>query len=172
MPPATSVPPQPTARKTWGTDGRSSGRRRRKAASPGSRASACARGQRLRRLDDGLHAHADEGGAGADEVGFRRRGEAPERAGVGKARVAVHEQRAAAADQRGGEQVPHDPAARGVPEEALAAPQVELEGEALQRVHQHAAVAVHDRLGRARGAGGKDDPQRMVERQLLELRFF
>ena len=50
--------------------------------------------------------------------------------------------------------------------------QVEVEGLQLELLEQDAAVAVHDRLGQAGGAGGEQHPQRVVEGHLLadELR--
>ena len=44
-----------------------------------------------------------------------------------------------------------------------------MEGERLEVLEHDPAVAVHDRLGQARGARGVDHPERMVERHLLEL---
>ncbi len=43
-----------------------------------------------------------------------------------------------------------------------------MQGVIEQPVDQRAAVAVHDRLGHAGGAGGIDHPDRVIERQLLE----
>ena len=91
----------------------------------------------------------------------------PVRGRVGGAAVVQHDGQAR--QQAPGQVVPHHPAGRGVPGEDVAGPQVLMEGERLEVLEHDPAVAVHDRLGQARGARGVDHPERMVERHLLEL---
>ena len=71
--------------------------------------------------------------------------------------------------QAAGQVVPHHPAGRGVPGEHVARVQVLVERERLEVLQDDAAVAVHDRLRQAGGAGGVDHPERVRERHLLEL---
>ena len=48
-------------------------------------------------------------------------------------------------------------------------PQVPAQAVVLEVLEQDAAVAVHDRLRQAGGAGGEEDAERVVERHRLEL---
>ncbi len=80
----------------------------------------------------------------------------------------VVQQRAHAQQQRADQEVPHHPAAGGVEEHPHPRAQVHVEGLQLQLFDEDAAVTVRERLGQPGGAGGKQDPQRMTKRHLLE----
>ena len=104
---------------------------------------------------------AEEGGSGCPRrsaSGRRCRG------GRGCRRRA----RRGADQQAGDEEVPHHPAGGGVPEEAVAGPQVVVQAELLEVLEQDAALGLHDRLGQAGRAGGVQHPQGVVEGDLLE----
>ena len=66
------------------------------------------------------------------------------------------------------EEVPHHPAGRREPEDAVAGLRVEVQVELLQLLEQDAAVALDDRLRQAGGARGVEDPERVVEGDALE----
>ncbi len=66
-------------------------------------------------------------------------------------------------------EVPHHPAGRGEPEEAVVRPDVLLQPDRLGVLDEDPAVPVHDRLGETGRARGVQDVQRVVERHLLEL---
>ncbi len=95
----------------------------------------------------------------------------PEHAHVGVAGVAVVEDDRGAGQQAGDEEVPHHPAGRREPEEAVAGVGVDVEVELLQVLEQDAALALDDRLRQAGGAGGVEDPERVVEGDALEGRL-
>ena len=120
------------------------------------------------RLDPGLHAGGDVGGAGAEHRHPGALGEVPEHAHVRVARVAVVEDDRGPGQQSRDEEVPHHPAGRGEPEEAVAGVGVDVEVELLQVLEQDAALRLHDRLRQAGGAGGVEDPERVVEGDALE----
>ena len=119
-------------------------------------------------LDPGLHAGGDVGGAGAEHRHPGALGEVPEHAHVGVARVAVVEDDRGPGQQAGDEEVPHHPAGRGEPEEAVAGVGVDVEVELLQVLEQDAALGLDDRLRQAGRAGGVEDPERVVEGDALE----
>ena len=122
----------------------------------------------LRWFQAGLHAVGEIGGAGAKEGQLGLVGEAPERTQVRIARIAVVDADGGADQKAHDLGIPHDPAGGGKPQEAVALAQVQLQRMALEVLDQCAAMAMHDGLGHAGGAGGIQDPQGMVERQLLE----
>src|SRR5690606_20837735 len=101
------------------------------------------------------HAHVGDAGLG---------GERPQVEG----RAVVHDD-GGAHQQAADEVVPHHPAGGGEPEEDVLGAEVLVERQGFEVFEDDAAVAVDDRLGQAGGAGGVDDPQGMVERDVLEL---
>ncbi len=122
-------------------------------------------------LDAGLHAGGDVGGAGAEHRHAGPLGQLPERVHVWVAGVAVVEDDRGAGEQAGDEEVPHHPTGRREPEEAIAGVGVDVEVELLQVLEQDAALALDDRLGQAGGAGGVEDPERVVEGDALEAQL-
>ena len=121
-------------------------------------------------LDPGLHAGGDVGGAGAEHRHPGPLGEVPEDAHVGVAGAAVVEDDRGPGQQPGDEEVPHHPAGRREPEEAVAGVGVDVEVELLQVLEQDAAVALDDRFRQPGGARGVEDPERVVEGDPLEGR--
>ena len=121
-----------------------------------------------RGVDAGLHARGDVAGARAEAVDLGVAREVPQRVHVRVARVAVVEQDLGLGEQAGDQEVPHHPAGGGEPEEAVARLQVAVQVHLLQVLEQDAALALHDRLGQPRGAGGVEDPERVVEGHALE----
>ncbi len=93
----------------------------------------------------------------------------PVRLGVAGAAVVEHDRQPG--QQAAGQVVPHHPAGRGVPGEDVARPQILVERERLEVLEDDAAVPVHDRLGQPGGPRGVDDPERVRERHLLEVRL-
>ena len=120
-------------------------------------------------VDAGLHAGGDVGGAGAEHRDPGPLGEVPEDAHVGMAGAAVVEDDRGAGEQAGDEEVPHHPAGGREPEEAVAGMGVDVEVELLQVLEQDAALALDDRLRQPGGAGGVEDPERVVEGDPLEV---
>ena len=80
-------------------------------------------------------------------------GEVPEDAHVRVAGAAVVEDDRGAGEQAGDEEVPHHPAGRREPEEAVAGVGVDVEVELLQVLEEDAALALDDRLRQAGRAG-------------------
>ncbi len=122
----------------------------------------------LVRHDAGLHAVGVVGGAGAEKGDAGALGEFPQCTEIGRAGIAVVDADGGADQQPRHLRIPHDPAGGRIPVEAVLRPEIELQRMAFQGFQQGAAVAVHDRLRHAGGAGRIQDPQRMVERQLFE----
>ena len=118
---------------------------------------------RLGGLDAGLLAGRKKGRPGAEEIDPRLAHKAPQGVEVRHAGVAVEQADRAAQQQAADLEVPHHPAGGGKPVEAVAGVEVEMEIERLEVFEHHAALAMHDGLGQAGGAGGVDHPQRMVE---------
>ena len=123
------------------------------------------------RLDAGLHAGGDVGGAGAEHRHPGPLGQIPEDAHVRVAGIAVVEDDCRPGQQPGDEEVPHHPAGRGEPEEAVAGVGVDVEVELLQVLEQDPALPLDDRLRQARRAGGVEDPERVVEGDALEAQL-
>ena len=119
------------------------------------------------RLDARLLAAREQAGADAHAGDLSVLIELPQHAQVGVGGTAVVEHDRGFAEQAADEEVPHHPAGRGEPEHAVVRAQVEVQA-LLQLLDQDPAVALHDRLRQAGGAGRVEDPQRMVERDLLE----
>ena len=119
-----------------------------------------------------LHAGQQVRRAGAGVGHARLRGQPPERAGVRVHGAAVVEHHGGADEQAADQVVPHHPAGRGVPEERVRAGQILMQGERLEVLQDDAAMAVHDRLRQAGGAGGVQHPQRVRERHLGELELW
>ncbi|MCY1234804.1 hypothetical protein D9M72_473950 [compost metagenome] len=111
-----------------------------------------------RRLEARLHAAGEERRAGPEHGHAGIVDKAPQHAGVGPGRVAVIERDGGAEQQAGDLRVPHDPAAAAVPVEDVIRAEVVVERHQLELLDDDAAVAMHDRLGHAGGAGGIDDP--------------
>ena len=120
---------------------------------------------RRRRLTPAFMLAADEARARAEARDARVGGELPQPGRVGLA-VVEHDRRAR--QQPADQEVPHHPAGRGEPEEAVARPAVAVQVRLLQVLQQDAAVALDDRLRQPRRAGRVEHPQRMVERHRLE----
>ena len=87
--------------------------------------------------------------------------------GLGGAAVVEHDR--GLGEQAADEEVPHHPAGRREPEEAVAALRVEVQVQLLQVLEQDPALAVDDRLRQAGRPGRVEHPERVVERQLREL---
>ena len=100
-----------------------------------------------------------------------RLGDPPLGGDVGVAGAAVVEDDGGAGEEAGDEEVPHHPAGGGVPEEAVIGAEVAVQAELLEVFEEDAALGLDDGLGQAGGAGGVEDPQRVVEGDLLEDRF-
>ena len=98
--------------------------------------------------------------------------ELPEPVGVGAERMAAVADHRGTAHQPGYPEVPHHPAQRRLPEEDIARGQVGMQCGRFQVFEDHPAVAVHDALGPAGGAGGEEHPQRMVERHRGHFRLY
>ena len=97
--------------------------------------------------------------------------ELPQRVGAGIGGAAVVGHHGRPDQQAAGQEVPHHPAGRGVPEEHVLRTQVQVQGQRLEVFQHDPAVPVHDRLGQAGGARGVQHPQRVVERDVGVLRF-
>ena len=95
-------------------------------------------------------------------------GEVPEHAHVRVAGAAVVEHDRGVGEQDADEEVPHHPAGRREPEDAVARLRVEVQVQLLQLLEQDPAVALDDRLRQPGGPGGVEDPERMVEGHPLE----
>ena len=119
-------------------------------------------------LDLRLHARGDVARAGAEARDPRRLGEIPQHAHVRMPGRAVVEHDRAVGEQAADEEVPHHPAGRREPEEAVALLHVHVEVELLEVLEQDPALPLDDRLRQPGGARGVQDPQRVVERHALE----
>ena len=141
--------------------------RRQRAAGRADRAEAAEVAARAG-LDPGLHAGGDVGGAGAEHRHPGPLGQVPEHVHVGVAGAAVVEDDRRPGEQAGDEEVPHHPAGRREPEEAVAGVGVDVEVELLQVLEQDPAVALDDRFRQPGRARGVEDPERVVEGDPLE----
>ena len=83
--------------------------------------------------------------------------------------ITVEQHRRRPDEQARHQVVPHHPARGREPEEAVAGPEVAVQGEHLVVLDEDAPVAVDDRLGQAGRARRVEDVERVVERQGLEL---
>ena len=125
----------------------------------------------VRRLGPLLHAGGYVAGAGAEAGRPRALGKVPEDIHVRVARVAVVGDDRRAGEEDADEEVPHHPAGRREPEDAVAFLGVHVEVQLLQVLEQDAPVPLDDRLRQAGGPRGVEDPERVVERHLLEGEF-
>ena len=116
----------------------------------------------------GLLAVGDVGRPDPEAGDARLLGQVPEDAEVGSAGVAVVEHDRRVRGECADDEVPHHPARRREPEEPVVGLQVEVQVHLLQHLEQDAAVAVHDRLRQTGRARAVEDPERVVERHLLE----
>src|SRR5215204_7029205 len=121
------------------------------------------------RLYVGVHAGGQVARAGPEVGHAGLLGEPPQGVHVRVAWVAVVEDGGRPGEQAAHQQVPHHPARRGEPEEAVAGAEVYVQTHLLEVLHQDAALAVHDGFGEPRGPGRIEHPQRVVERHLREL---
>lgn len=119
-------------------------------------------------VDAGLAAGHDVRGGGAEEGGSGLFGDAPLGADVGVAGAAVVQHEGGAGEEAGDEEVPHHPAGRGVPEEAVLGAEVAVEADLLEVFEQDAALGLDDGLRQAGRARGVEDPERVVERDRFE----
>jgi hypothetical protein len=83
--------------------------------------------------------------------------------------AAVVEHDGGVGEQPADEEVPHHPARRGEPEDPVARLAVHVQPEFLEVLDEDPALALDDRLGQARGARRVQHPERVVERDALEL---
>ncbi len=123
---------------------------------------------RRARRDPRLHARGDVAGAGAEDGDAGILGELPQPVHRRPAGVAVVEHDRGRRQQAADEEVPHHPAGRREPEDAVARLRVDVQVLVLELLQQDPAVALHDRLRQARRAGAVEDPQRVVERDRRE----
>ena len=122
----------------------------------------------LGRLDPRLAAGEQERRRAAEERGARLTDQAPQREKVRVAGISVDQHDRRSDSQARHEVVPHHPAGRRVPAEAVGRPEVVVEGQDLEVLEQDAAVAVHDGLGQTGRARRVEDVERVVEAHLLE----
>jgi hypothetical protein len=120
-------------------------------------------------LRAGLHAPRDVAGGGAEARDPGALCEIPEDVHVGMPRVPVVEHDRGGGEQSGDEEVPHHPPRGGEPEDAVALAGIDVKVQLLQVLEQDPAVALDDRLGKAGGARGIEDPEGVVERHRLEF---
>lgn len=107
-----------------------------------------------------VQARVEEGGAGAEERGAGSRCQPPQ---CVAARIAVVRDDGGVGEQGADHDVPHHPTCRGEPEEPVVRLEIQLQDSRFQQFEEHAAVAVHDRLRRSRGARAVQHPQRVIE---------
>ena len=119
----------------------------------------------------GLAAGHHVRGGGAEDGGAGQFGDPPLGTGVRVAGAAVVQDDGGADEQPADQEVPHHPAGGGVPEEAVAGAEVEVQAGLLEVLDEDAALRLDDGLGQPGGAGGVEHPQRVVERDLLVDRF-
>ena len=141
------------------------GRQRRAGRADGAEAlEAAARGRR----HPGLHARRHVAGAGAEAAHLGLLGQVPEHVHVRVGGAAVIEHDRGGRQQHPDEEVPHHPAGGREPEDPVPLLRVQVQVELLQVLEQDPALAVHDRLRQAGGPRRVQDPERVVERNLLE----
>ena len=109
--------------------------------------------------------------ARAEARDLRLRGELPQPVERRGSRTAVVEHDRRRGQQRADEEVPHHPAGRREPEDAVVLVRVDVQVELLELLEQDPAVAVDDRLRQAGRAAGVQDPERVVERHRLEAQL-
>ena len=114
-------------------------------------------------LEPGLGGGVEILGGGAEERHALRVGIIEQGIAVGMKGRAVIEQQRRLGGERTDQPVPHHPAASGGIEHPVAPPDIAVQRVLLHVLQQRAAGAVDDALGRAGGARGKHDHQRVVE---------
>lgn len=119
----------------------------------------------------GLAAGHDVGGGGAVQGGAGACGDLPLGVDGGVSGAAVVEDDRGAGEQAGDEEVPHHPACGRVPEEHVLGAEVAVQAELFEVFEEDAALGLDDRLGQSGGARGVQDPQGVLEGDLLELGF-
>ena len=124
------------------------------------------------RLDTRLLQQLQVGGAGAEDryLLFVQHFQERRRIRVGGGSV-EHQDRHSRGERRD-LPVPHHPAAGGMEIETVLRPEVGVQAMFLQMLEQRAAGAVHQAFRRARGAGGEQNEERVVERKPLQIRNF
>ena len=160
------------SRRWWRTATCPSRRARRPSRSPpataatrSSRRRAARRGRARRAGSTSAFMHERDVGGARPEGGHPGAlGQVPQRAEVGRAGIAVEEHDRGRRQQHADEEVPHHPAGRGEPEDAIALLRVEVQVHVLEVLEQDPALAVDDRLGQPGRARAVEQPQRMVER--------
>ena len=124
-----------------------------------------------RGLDALLDRRGDEACTGPEAGHARALGQVPEDVHVGMTRAAVVEHDRGRGQQAGDEEVPHHPAGRGEPEDAVAVLGVDVEVELLEMLDQDSALALDDRFRQSSRAGGVQHPERVIEGDPLEGRI-
>jgi hypothetical protein len=71
-------------------------------------------------------------------------------------------------EQHADQEVPHHPAGRGEPEDAVAGAGVEVQQLVLDLLDEDPALRVDDRLGQPGRPGAEQDPQRVIEPNALK----
>jgi hypothetical protein len=94
----------------------------------------------------------------------------PENSQIGIFRTPVIKDYRGSERQAGHEKVPHHPTSRGVPEEFVSRPEIQVQGQRLEVFQQNAAMSVRDRLRHTRRSRRIQDPKRMIERHSLETK--
>ena len=114
-------------------------------------------------LQAGRPARHQERGADAEVGAAGLGGQPPQRGQVRPGGVAVEQHDARPDGEPRHEVVPHHPAGRREPAEAVVGAEIRVERERLEVLEEDAAVAVDDRLGQARGPRREQHVQRVVE---------
>ncbi len=83
--------------------------------------------------------------------------------------VSVEEDDRGVREEDRDEEVPHHPACGGEPEDPVSLLGVHVEMHLLQVLQEDASVALDDGFREPGGAGGVEDPERVVEGNALEL---
>ena len=120
-----------------------------------------------RRHEPGGAAAVDEAGAGAEVRHLEAIDRVPQHVEGRMRRRPVVEHDRRAFGQRRDQPVPHHPAAGGEVEQPIAGADVAVQAQLLVVLQQHAAGAVHQRLGQAGRAGRIEDRERVIEGKRL-----
>ena len=120
-----------------------------------------------RRHEPGGAAAVDEAGAGPEVRHLEAIDRVPQHVEGRMRRRSVVEHDGRAFGQRRDQPVPHHPAAGGEVEQPIAGADVAVQAQLLVVLQQHAAGAVHQRLGQAGRAGRIEDRERVIEGQRL-----
>jgi hypothetical protein len=120
------------------------------------------------RLDAVLHALRDVARARAEDRHAGVRGQLPQHVHVREARGAVVEHDRGRREQHAEQEVPHHPAGRREPEDAVVGVRVEVQVLLLELLEQDPALALDDRLRQAGRAGRVEDPEGVGEGDTVE----